>query len=112
MKLHIKSYGWHAVLFALLAMVFYIAALMCSHKAAFRVQATMRTKMMEHIMKLPLGYVESEGTGKIRKIVSDSSAATETYLAHNLPDKAVSIATPIALLAVMAVFDWRLGLIV
>ena len=44
--IHIKSYGWHAVLFALLAMVFYIAALMCSHKAAFRVQATMRTKMM------------------------------------------------------------------
>ena len=60
--IHIKSYGWHAVLFALLAMVFYIAALMCSHKAAFRVQATMRTKMMEHIMKLPLGYIESQGS--------------------------------------------------
>ena len=107
---HIKTYGWYAVGGALLSMLFYIAALMCSHLAAFRVQANMRIAMMEHIMKLPLGYVESEGTGKIRKIVSDSSAATETYLAHNLPDKAVSIATPIALLAVMAVFDWRLGL--
>ena len=58
---HIKNYGGHAVLFALLSMIFYIVALMCSHKAAFRVQATMRTKMMEHIMKLPLGYVESQG---------------------------------------------------
>ena len=108
---HITSYGWQAVGFALLSMVFYIAALMCSHKAAFRVQANMRIYMMEHIMKLPLGYVESEGTGKIRKIVTDSSAATETYLAHNLPDKAVSYATPIGILAMMAVFDWRLGLI-
>lgn len=108
---HIKSYGWQAVGFALLSMIIYIAGLMCSHKAAFRVQATMRTVMMEHIMKLPLGYVESEGTGKIRKIVADSSAATETYLAHNLPDKAVSVATPIGLLIMMAVFDWRLGLI-
>lgn len=108
---HITAYGWQAVLFALLAMIFYIGALMCSHKAAFRVQANMRTRMMEHIMKLPLGYVEAEGTGKIRKIVTDSSAATETFLAHNLPDKAVSVATPVGLLAMMAIFDWRLGLI-
>ena len=108
---HISSYGWQAVGFALLAMVFYIAALMCSHKAAFRVQANMRISMMKHIMKLPLGYVETEGTGKIRKIVTDSSAATETFLAHNLPDKAVSYATPVGLLVMMLAFDWRLGLI-
>lgn len=107
---HITSYGWQAVGFALLAMVFYIAALMCSHKAAFRVQANMRMKMMEHIMRLPLGYVEAEGTGKIRKVVTESSAATETFLAHNLPDKVISKATPIGLLVMMAVFDWRLGL--
>ncbi len=108
---HITTYGWQAVGFALLGMVFYIAALMCSHKAAFRVQSNMRTLMMEHIMKLPLGYVETEGTGKIRKIVNDSSAATETFLAHNLPDKVVSRATPIGLLVMMMVFDWQLGLI-
>ena len=79
---NITSYGWQAVGFAALAMAFYIGALMCSHKAAFRVQANMRTVMMNHIMKLPLGFVETEGTGKIRKIVSESSAATETFLAR------------------------------
>ena len=108
---NISRYGWQAVGFALLGMVFYIAALMCSHKAAFRVQANMRIDMMKHIMKLPLGYVEAESTGKIRKIVTDSSSATETFLAHNLPDKAVSVATPIGLLVMMMAFDWRLGLI-
>ena len=108
---NIGRYGWEAVGFALLSMAFYIAALMCSHKAAFRVQANMRVAVMNHIMKLPLGYVESEGTGKIRRIVTESTAATETYLAHNLPDKAVSVATPIGLLAMMMIFDWRLGLI-
>ena len=108
---NISRYGWEAVGFALLGMVIYIAALMCSHKAAFRVQANMRISMMKHISKLPLGYVEAEGTGKIRKIVIDSSAATETFLAHNLPDKAVSVATPIGLLVMMLAFDWRLGLI-
>ena len=108
---NISSYGRQAVGLALLAMVFYIAALMCSHKAAFRVQANMRISMMQHIMKLPLGYVEAEGTGKIRKIVADSSAATETFLAHNLPDKAVSYATPVGLLIMMMAFDRKLGLI-
>ncbi len=108
---HIGEYGWQAVGFALLSMVIYIAALMCSHKVAFRVQANLRTKMMDHIMKLPLGYVEMEGTGKLRKVVMDSSAATETYLAHNLPDKVVSAATPVGLLIMMLAFDWRLGLI-
>ena len=108
---NIGRYGWEVVGFALLAMVFYIAALMCSHKSAFRVQANMRISMMKHIMKLPLGYVEAEGTGKIRKIVTDCSSATETFLAHNLPDKAVSYATPVGLLVMMMVFDWRLGLI-
>ena len=108
---NIGTYGWQAVGFALISMAFYIAALMCSHKAAFRVQANMRISMMKHIMKLPLGYVGAQGTGKIRRIVVDSSAATETFLAHNLPDKAVSFATPVGLLAMMLFFDWRLGLI-
>ena len=108
---HIVSYGWSAVGMSLLAMVIYIAALMCSHIAAFRVQANMRTRMMEHVMKLPMGYIESQGSGKIRKIVADSSAATETFLAHSLPDKAVSYTTPIGLIAMLLIFDWKIGLI-
>jgi ATP-binding cassette subfamily B protein len=108
---HIVSHGWSAVGMSLLAMVIYIAALMCSHIAAFRVQANMRTAMMEHVMKLPMGYIESEGSGKIRKIVAESSAATETFLAHSLPDKAVSYATPVGLIAMLLIFDWKIGLI-
>ena len=108
---HIKSYGWSAVGMALLAMVVYIAALMCSHLAAFRVQVNMRVAMMEHIMKLPMGYIESEGSGKIRKIVAESSAATETFLAHSLPDKSVSYVTPVALIVMLVYFDWKIGLI-
>lgn len=103
--------GFLAVGFSVLAMLIYILALVCSHKAAFRVQANMKIKMMDHIVKLPLGYVEQVGSGKIRKIVNDSSSATETYLAHNLPDKVVSFITPVCLLFMMMFFNWRLGLI-
>lgn len=108
---HLSSYGWSAVLSALLSMVIYIGALMCSHIAAFRVQANMRSEMMHHIVTLPLGFMDSEGSGKIRKTVNECSAATEAYLAHQLPDQAGSYATPVGLLVLLLVFDWRLGLL-
>lgn len=103
--------GWMAVLFSVLSVLVYIAGLMCSHIAAFRVASNIRKAAMQHLVKLPLGFAESFGSGKLRKIVNESSAATETYLAHRLPDKAGAIATPIGLLIILMVFDWRLGLL-
>lgn len=107
----ITSLGWSAVGFALLSMIIYIVALMCSHIAAFRIQANMRSAMMHKIVNLPLGFMDQDGSGKIRKIVQESSETTETYLAHQLPDRAGAIATPIGLLVLLVVFDWRLGLL-
>ena len=103
--------GWMAVVFAVAAILIYIAALICSHLAAFRVQANMRTKAMHHIVALPMGVMDGIGSGKVRKIVYESSAATETYLAHQLPDKANALATPVGLIVLLLVFDWRLGLL-
>ena len=103
--------GWMAVVFAVAAILIYIAALICSHLAAFRVQANMRTKAMHHIVTLPMGFMDGIGSGKVRKTVYESSAATETYLAHQLPDKANALATPAGLIVLLLVFDWRLGLL-
>ena len=103
--------GWMAVLFAVVAVLVYIAGLMCSHLGAFRVATNMRIQTIRHIVRLPLGFAESFGSGRLRKIVNESSAATETYLAHQLPDKAGAIATPVGLLVLLFVFDWRLGLL-
>lgn len=103
--------GWMAVLFAVVAILIYVAALLCSHLAAFRVQTNIRIKAMEHIVTLPMRPIDGEGSGKIRKTVYESSAATETYLAHQLPDKANALATPVGLLVLLLVFDWRLGLL-
>ena len=103
--------GWMAVLCAVLAVLVYIAGLMCSHMGAFRIATNLRIQTMRHIVKLPLGFAESFGSGKLRKIVNESSAATETYLAHQLPDRAGAIATPCSLLVLLFSFDWRLGLL-
>lgn len=108
---NLSGLGWSAVGFALLSMIIYICALLCSHIAAFHVQANMRSTLMRHILTLPMGFMDSEGSGKIRKIVNESTAATETYLAHQLPDKAGAVATPVGLLLLLVVFDWKLGLL-
>lgn len=108
---NLAVYGWRAVGFAVLAMLIYMIGLICSHLAAFHVQATMRSRLMRHIMTLPLGFMDEDGSGKVRKIVNESSAATETYLAHQLPDKCVATATPVGLVALLLLFDWRLGLL-
>lgn len=108
---NLSGLGWSAVGFAVLAMVIYIGALFCSHIAAFHVQANMRSTLMKHILTLPMGFMDSDGSGKIRKIVNESTAATETYLAHQLPDKAGAVATPAGLLLLLVVFDWKLGLL-
>ena len=103
--------GWMAVLFAIISMLIYISGLMCSHLGAFRIATNLRLQTMKHIVKLPLGAAERFGSGKLRKIVNESSAATETYLAHQLPDRANAIATPCGLLFLLMMFDWRLGLL-
>lgn len=108
---NIVPYGWAALMWAIGSILVYIAALLCSHKAAFRVATNIRTVLMHYITKLPMGFVSSIGSGKLRKIVNESSEETETYLAHRLPDNAGGIATPVGLLCMLMYFDWRLGLL-
>lgn len=103
--------GIMAMIFAIVSFLVYISALMCSHLAAFRVATNMRVAVTEHIAKLPLRFADSFGSGKLRKIINDSTGATETYLAHQLPDKYAALATPVGLLVLLFVFDWRLGLL-
>ena len=104
-------YGWWAVGSALISMLIYFAALMCSHVAAFRVASNMRKRTMRHLATLPVGFMSSLGSGRVRRIVNESSGATETYLAHQLPDMAGAFATPVGMLVLLFVFDWRLGLL-
>jgi len=103
--------GWMAVAYAIASIVVYLSGLMCSHVAAFRIAANMRKTLMQHIMTLPIGFMDSLGSGKIRKWVQESSQSTETYLAHQLPDKAGMYATMLGLAVLMFLFDWRMGLL-
>ena len=108
---NIPHYGWMAVLFAVLSYLIYVCSLLCSHLSAFRVATNLRLTVSEHLAKLPLGFTERYGSGKLRKVIQESTGAAETYLAHQLPDQYNAMATPVGLLVLLFVFDWRLGLL-
>ena len=107
----ITHYGIMAVVFAVIAMLLYIGGLMCSHLAAFRIATNMRIGLTDRISKLPVGTIETMGSGKLRRTISETTGAAETFLAHQLPDKAKAVAGIAGLLALLFVFDWRLGLL-
>ena len=105
----IAQYGWLAFAFAVAGIVLYFAGLMCTHLAAFRTAANIRKRGIAHIMKAPLGFFDSNASGLIRGRLDAAAADTETLLAHNLADIVGTITLFVAMLAMMFIFDWRMG---
>jgi len=106
----IMSYGWWAVGAAIMSIILYFAALSLSHMAAFRAETNMRRFAMQKIVRMPLGFFNSNTTGRIRKIIDDNAGITHGFLAHQMPDLVPTILTPLSVLVLTFVFDWRLGL--
>ena len=102
-------YGWMAFIFAVAGIVFYFAALMCTHLAAFRTACNIRKAGMAHLMKAPLGFFDSNASGLLRNRLDGATADTETLLAHNLADIVGTITMFFSMVVMMFVFDWRMG---
>ncbi len=103
-------YAWWAAGFAVLSILLYFIALCCSHLAAFRTATNMKKAAMHHIVTLPLGYFSANASGRLRKIIDDNAGLTENFLAHQLPDLTGAVVMPVAVLVLIFVFDWRLGI--
>lgn len=106
----VAFYAWWAAAAAIGSIILYFASLTCSHLAAFRVESNMRRYSMRKIVKMPLGFFESNTTGRIRKIIDENTSITHTFLAHQMPDLAGSVLIPLSAFILVFAFDWRLGL--
>jgi ATP-binding cassette subfamily B protein len=102
--------GWLAAGGAAAAILFNFIALMFSHVAAFTTLYGLKLEFTRHAASLPLGFHTENSTGKLRKIVDENIEKLEGFIAHQLPDLAGSLAMPVFTLAVLFIFDWRLGL--
>ena len=107
---NIPYYGWMAVLFAVLSYLIYVRAAVLA-TSAFRVATNLRLAVTEHLARLPLGFTGALRQRQAPQGDQESTGAAETYLAHQLPDQYAAMATPVGLLVLLFVFDWRLGLL-
>ncbi|MDR1438903.1 MAG: ABC transporter ATP-binding protein/permease [Clostridiales bacterium] len=107
---YLARLGWLAAGGAVAAIVLNFIALMCSHIAAFTTQYKLKLDFTRHIASLPLGFHTGNSTGKLRKIVDENIEKLESFTAHQIPDMAGTFALPAISLAILFVFDWRLGL--
>lgn len=107
---NIGRYAWMALGFAVASVVVYFGALMSSHLAAFRVEVGLQKVAMQKIINMPLGFFDQHSSGKLRKIINDGAGTTHMFLAHQLPDLAGTLLSPIILLVLIFIMNWRLGL--
>ncbi|MDO4165039.1 MAG: ABC transporter ATP-binding protein [Bacteroides sp.] len=107
---NVVTYAWWAAGVAIAGIVFYFAALMSSHLAAFRVESNLRREAMRQITAMPLGFFDCYTSGRIRKVIDDNAGITHSFLAHQLPDLAGAVLMPVVAVALIFWFDWRLGL--
>ena len=87
----------------------YLAALLCSHAAAFDAQYRTKLDIAAHLGRIPLGHIARLGTGRISKVMDESVGGIEQFIGHSIPDLAATAAAPVVLVALLFVFDWRFG---
>lgn len=106
----IWNYAIATFAFFVSSLFIYFFATILSHLSAFRIEINMRRKAMLKLMDAPLGFFDTQNTGKMRKIIYDDSSNTHTFVAHILPDVAGSIVSPIGVIILLFVVDCQLGL--
>lgn len=101
--------GVLALILELIGLVLYFAALLCSHVVAFYTEKNLKMTALRHLAKMPMGYFDTNPSGKLRKIIDENSFQTETFIAHQLPDLVGAQVTMVISLILMLAFDWRVG---
>lgn len=103
------DYALAAFIVSVTNVLLYFAALILSHLAAFRIETNMRRKAMQRLMRVPLGFFDTQNTGRMRKIIDEDSGQTHTFVAHLLPDVASCVVAPIGVIVLLFAVDWQLG---
>ena len=104
------DYAIAAFVVSVANVLLYFSALMLSHLSAFRIETNMRRTAMERLMHVPLGFFDTQNTGRMRKIIDEDSSQTHTFVAHILPDVAGSVVAPIGIIILLLAVDWQLGI--
>ena len=107
---YVKENSIYAAIFAGLGLFIYLIGLILSHIFAFEVEDNIIKTSVKKLMNKPLGYFDNKESGRIRNVIVSGASETHSFLAHQLPDMAMTVISPIILLVFFFMFDWKLGL--
>ena len=96
--------------FWVLRYVLHSASTSLSHHATFHVLANTRTRLLDKLATLPLGTVLDRSSGSYKNIIVERVDSIETTLAHLLPEMTTNIIGALAVLVLLFIEDWRMGL--
>ncbi len=107
---YVRENSIYAAIFAISGLFIYLIGLILSHIFAFEVEDTIIKSSVRQLMNKPLGYFDDKESGRIRNVIVSGAAETHSFLAHQLPDMAMTVISPIVLLVFFFIFNWKLGL--
>ncbi len=107
---YVRENSIYAAIFAVSGLFIYLIGLILSHIFAFEVEDTIIKSSVRQLMNKPLGYFDDKESGRIRNVIVSGAAETHSFLAHQLPDMAMTVISPIVLLVFFFIFNWKLGL--
>ena len=107
---YVKENSIHAAAFAGIGLFIYLIGLILSHIFAFEVEDNIIKTSVTKLINKPLGYFDDKESGRIRNVVVSGASETHSFLAHQLPDMAMTIISPIVLIVFFFMFNWKLGL--
>ncbi|MEB3059102.1 ABC transporter ATP-binding protein [Parvimonas sp. D9] len=108
---YVRENSIYAATFAGLGLFIYLIGLILSHVFAFEVEDNIIKSSVKKLMNKPLGYFDDKESGRIRKVIISGASETHSFLAHQLPDMAMTVISPIVLFVFFFMFDWKLGLV-
>ena len=108
---YVRENSIYAATFAGLGLFIYLIGLILSHVFAFEVEDNIIKSSVKKLMNKPLGYFDDKESGRIRNVIVSGASETHSFLAHQLPDMAMTVISPIVLLVFFFMFDWKLGLV-
>lgn len=107
---HIFGYVGGAVLGETLKMVLITISSIQAHKVTYRILENIRCQLTEKMLHVPMGVMIDTPSGKLKAVVIDTVEKLEQPLAHMLPEITANVFTPICIIVLLFVLDWRMGL--
>ena len=100
------------IIIAAFALKVYLSTLstMKSHEAAFSILKKIRTQITNKMERIPMGVMLDKASGTYKMLVVDTVERIEKPFAHMVPEMTANIVTPVTIIVVLFVMDWRMAL--